>query len=480
MEIGLYEKLPEDLRSILLKELLQNPFMGINITDKNGKVLFVNKTHYKITGHPPELYIGQTMKQIADKGLISESATLITLKTKQTTNLSQISSHKNRYFQVTAIPVMDSSGEIKYVINYLIEVSDLVKLRNQLHDVNIHNQKLLNYNEHLRKKLNLSGELVYQSLIMQNVVEAAAKVAEHDVSVLITGPSGTGKEMIANLLHAHSNRYKAPFIKINCAAIPEQLLESELFGYEPGAFTGGNPKGKKGLMESADTGTLLLDEIGELPLSLQSKLLRVLQNHELRHIGGNKDINVDFRLITSTNADLKTMIQQKTFREDLYYRLNVIELKMPGLEERKEDIVLLINHFLNIYNTKHNTNKTYQKEALLYLTSCNYPGNVRELQNIVERTVVMSTGATITLADAQLAAGHLKPVFQENILADTLFTDIEHGKCLKKLVADYEKEILALCQKKYKSGAKMAEALQTDQSTISRKLSRYHILSDSD
>ncbi|NCC16394.1 MAG: PAS domain S-box protein [Clostridia bacterium] len=478
MENSLFEKLPEDLRSILLKELLQNPFMGINITDGNGKVLFLNKTHYKITGHPPELYIGRTMEQITDEGLISESATLITLKTKKTTYISQISSHKNRFFQVTAIPVMDDRGEIKYVINYLIEVSDLVELRNQLHDAHIHNQQLINNNELLRKKLNHSGELVYQSTVMQNVVEAAAKVAEHDVSVLITGPSGAGKEVIANLLHVYSNRCKAPFIKINCAAIPEQLLESELFGYEPGAFTGSNTKGKKGLMESADKGTLLLDEIGELPLSLQSKLLRVLQNHKLRHIGGNKDIDVDFRLITSTNADLEAMIQQKTFREDLYYRLNVIELKMPGLEERREDIVLLINHFLNSYNAKHNTNKTYQKEALLYLTSCNYPGNVRELQNIVERTVVMSTGVIITLADAQLAAGHLKPASQENILSDTLFVDIENGKCLKELVADYEKGILAQYQKKYRSGAKMAEALQTDQSTISRKLSRYNILSE--
>ena len=360
------------------------------------------------------------MKEITDDGLISESATLITLNTKQTTFMSQISSHKNRFFQVTAIPVIDKNDGIKYVINYLIEVSDLVKLRNQLQDAHNYNQELMNNNEFLRKKLNRSGELVYQSTIMKNVVDAAAKVAEHDVSVLITGPSGAGKEMIADLLHSHSNRNKAPFIKINCAAIPEQLLESELFGYEPGSFTGGNPKGKKGLIESAHTGTLLLDEIGELPLSLQSKLLRVLQNHKLRHIGGNKDINVDFRLIASTNADLKAMIQQKTFRDDLYYRLNVIELKMPGLEERREDIVLLIKHFLTLSNEKHNSDKTYQKDALHYLSSCNYPGNVRELRNIVERTVIMSTGDCITLADAQLAAGYLMPVSAEILPKDTL------------------------------------------------------------
>lgn len=478
MENILIDALPEDLGSILLKELLQNPFMGVNITDGNGKVLFLNKTHYKITGHPPELYMGRTMKEITDDGLISQSATLITLNTKQTTHLSQISSRKNRFFQVTAIPVMDHSGGIKHVINYLIEVSDLVELRNKLHDARIHNQELITSNELLRKKLNRSGELIYQSIAMQNVVKAAAKVVEHDVSVLITGPSGSGKEMIANLLHSHSNRSKAPFIKINCAAIPEQLLESELFGYEPGAFTGGNSKGKKGLIESAHTGTLLLDEIGELPLNLQSKLLRVLQNHKLRHIGGNTDINVDFRLITSTNADLKAMIQQKIFREDLYYRLNVIELKMPSLEERRDDIILLVDHFLKLFNAKYYTTKTYEREALSYLASCNYPGNVRELQNIVERTVVMSTGSIITLVDVQLAAGHLKPTDQEDVLGDTLYTDIEKGQGLKEMLAEYEKWILNQYQKKYKNGAKMAEALKTDQSTISRKLSRYHISTD--
>ncbi len=475
MDNLMLQTIPEDLRSILLDELLQNPFMGINITDGNGKVLFLNRTHRKITGHAPELYLGRTMKEITEDGLISESATLITLKTKETTFISQISSHKNRFFQVTAIPVKNKDDTINYVINYLIDVSDLVKLKNKLHAANSHNQELLTHNELLRKNLNCSGELIYQSSVMQNVVDVATKVAEHDVTVLISGPSGAGKEMIANLIHSHSNRNKAPFIKINCAAIPEQLLESELFGYEPGSFTGGNPKGKKGLIESANKGTLLLDEIGELPLSLQSKLLRVLQNHKLRHIGGSNDIDIDFRLITSTNADLKKMIKDKTFREDLYYRLNVIEIKIPGLTQRKEDVVILINYFLKISNIKHNTNKTYQQNALRYLSLCNYPGNVRELQNVVERTVVMSTDDIITLADAQFATGYLQPESTDYDSLDFPYPSLNNEKGLKELVSDYEKWILSHYFKKYKSGAKIAEILQTDQSTISRKLTRYHI-----
>ncbi len=250
---------------------------------------------------------------------------------------------------------MSDDGTILYVLNYLLDVSELIKLKDQLDKAEKNNERLITNNELLRQKLNQSGELIYRSKKMERVVEMATRVAECDASVLITGPSGSGKEVIANLIHSRSHRSKGPFIKINCAAIPEQLLESELFGYEPGAFTGGNPKGKKGLIESAQDGTLLLDEIGELPLTLQSKLLRVLQTQRVRHIGSNKGIEVNFRLLASTNANLKEMIKEKTFREDLYYRLNVIDISIPGLDERREDIVPLLNHFLDFNNPKYHT-----------------------------------------------------------------------------------------------------------------------------
>lgn len=475
MENIILEMISKDFNTILLNELLQNPFIGINITDGEGKVLFVNKTHFKITGHSPDLYIGRTMQEISDDGLISESATIMTIHSKQTTHISQVSSHNNRFFQVTAIPVMDKNGTITHIINYLIEVSDLVKLRNELQDAQNHNQKLANDIELLRQKLNHSQDLVYQSAIMQNVVDAVVKVAEHDVSVFITGPHGAGKEMIAKHLHAHSSRAHASMVKLNCSSIPEQLLESELFGYEPGAFAGANPNGKIGVLEKANTGTLLLEEIEKLPLSLQSKLIGVLQNYKLRRIGSNHDIDINLRLITSTHVDLEAMVERKIFREDLYYHINVIELKVPSLAERKEDIILLINHFLGLSNAKHNTSRTYEKEALHYLTSCNFPGNVRELQNVVERTVIMSSGVIITLADAQMATGYLKPVTDDPMPIDTLYPDIDDTKSLKEMVADYEKWVLNEYQKKYKSGAKMAEALKTDQSTISRKLIRHEI-----
>lgn len=471
--------MPRELQNVLLEDLLQSSFIGINITDGAGKVLFLNDIHRKITGHDPQLYLGRTMKEIVADNLISESATQIALEKKEPVFINQVSSHKNKYFQVKSVPLMNNQGEVLYVLNYLLDASELIKLRDQLKKVEKNNENLITSNELLRQKLNHSGEIIYRSKKMEQVVEMATRVAECDASVLITGPSGSGKEVIANLIHAHSRRNNGPFIKINCAAIPEQLLESELFGYEPGAFTGGNPKGKKGLIESAQDGTLLLDEIGELPLALQSKLLRVLQTQKVRHIGSNKGIEVNFRLLAATNANLKEMIDQKTFREDLYYRLNVIDIVIPALDERREDIIPLLNHFLDIDNEKYNCKKTFSNDALKFLAACSYRGNIRELRNVVERMVIMSREEEITLTDATIAFASLnagaaeiqKKIFDEesNIL--------EEGS-LKEKVADYERKILQKYMTKYKSGAKVAEILQTDQSTISRKCKKYHILGD--
>lgn len=454
-------QLPEDLRAVLMDHLLQNPFVGLNITDGEGRVLYLNQMHRYITGNTPESHLGRKMEDIVNEGLSSESATSLVLKTGTEVIINQQTPNRNNYYQVKAVPIRNDSGHIDYVINYLIDTSDLVRLRNNL-------QEIQTENELLQKKLKNAGELVYQSKVMQQVVDLSHRVAKHDITVLITGPSGVGKELVANLIQSCSDRKDGPFVKINCAAIPEQLLESELFGYEPGAFTGGNAKGKVGIIESANGGTLLLDEIGELPLPLQAKLLRVLQNRKLRHIGSNKSIDVNFRLIASTNADLSAMVKEKKFREDLYYRLNVIELKIPGLNERKEDIVLLIDHFLHNFNMQHKLHKTISQEAVKYLTSCQYPGNVRELQNMIQRAVVMSHGDEITLEDARMAS-YAEPASFEEVSP----IQLQQGVTLKELMERYEKEILLKYQQYYHSGVKMAEALGIDQSTLSRKLRKY-------
>ena len=235
-----------------------------------------------------------------------------------------------------------------------------------------------------------SGAIIAESIAMKKVLHLAYKVAQVDSTILLIGESGSGKEVIADYIHRHSKRCRGAFIAVNCAALPENLIETELFGYKRGAFTGANVD-RVGLFEAAGGGTLLLDEIAELPLALQSKILRVLETNEVRRVGSNVDIKVDFRLIVATHRDLKEMIQEGTFRQDLYYRLNVIPINIPPLRERPEDIVLLARKFHDDYCRKYDVNFELDMQTLNEFLQYDWPGNVRELRNAVERRVI--TGA---------------------------------------------------------------------------------------
>ena len=363
------------------------------------------------------------------------------------------------------MPVFNKKGEMCFVLNLLTDITELTTTKEKITEIE-------EYNQFLKKVLDKESSLIYQSRIMQQVVELSHKVAEADVTVLITGPSGVGKEHIADIIHENSKRRHKPFVKINCAAMPENLLESELFGYEPGAFTGGNPKGKKGLFEVAQGGSIMLDEIGELPMVLQPKLLRVLQEREIRRIGGSKPIKVDFRLISATNVNLKEKIEEKQFREDLYYRLNIIEIKIPALEDRREDIPLLADHFIKLFNAKYSLHKTLDIEAVKYLCQCSWPGNVRELRNVVERLIIQSSHDVISAKEAYEAMGMLKiKSGNQTVELDEASGDVS----LKEMMENYEKKILEEYIKIYKTGTELSKRLKTDQSTISRKLSKYHI-----
>ncbi len=234
---------------------------------------------------------------------------------------------------------------------------------------------------------------------MMDICKDTAKIALSQASVLISGESGTGKELIARAIHYNSRRAKGPFIKVNCAALPESLLESELFGHEKGAFTGAQTL-RQGLFERANEGTLLLDEIGEMPLVLQAKLLRILQEREFERIGGHQTIKVDIRVIAATNRDLQAMVKEGTFREDLFYRLNVIHLILPPLRDRREDISLLANHFLQKFSSENQRDIIdIDPMAMSLLTAWSWPGNIRELSNVIERAVVMNSGPIIFSED---------------------------------------------------------------------------------
>ena len=459
-----FNNLSDKTKVLLLKEILHSELIGINITDKDGNVLFLNDAHTRMTGHPKSLYKGRNMKDLEAEGFISQSGSLKVMQTGHSIVLQQ-TTEGGKSFEVRSMPVYDDNGEMVLIFSLLTDITELTQTKEKISEIE-------EYNQLLKQVLDKEGSLIYQSHIMQQVVEKAKKVAEADVTVLITGPSGVGKEHIANMIHEHSKRSRKPFVKINCAAIPEQLLESELFGYEPGAFTGGSPKGKKGLFEVAQGGSLLLDEIGELPMILQSKLLRVLQEREMRRLGGSKPIKVDFRLITATNVNLQEKIAQKEFREDLYYRLNVIEIKVPPLESRREDIPLLADHFIRMFNAKYNLRKSLDIDSIKYLCQCSWPGNVRELRNVIERLIIQSTDDVITAKETYEAMGILKTSGAEPLSG---ISEISPDASLKEMMESYEKRLLQEYIKIYKNGTELAKRLKTDQSTMSRKLAKYHI-----
>jgi transcriptional regulator with PAS, ATPase and Fis domain len=301
---------------------------------------------------------------------------------------------------------------------------------------------------------------------MKEVHELALRLARVDSTVVIQGESGAGKEVIANVIHENSRRKDKPFLKISCAAIPDNLLESELFGYSPGAFTGANKNGKPGLFEMADKGTVLLDEIGELPLTLQAKLLRVIQEKECMRVGSSVSTPVDVRIIAATNRNLKDMVKNKEFRKDLFFRLNVVPVFVPPLRERKECLVFFVKYFLERYNKKYGFSKIMDPSLIDIFYDYDWPGNVRELENIIERMVVVSTGDV--LDKNCLPSGFME---HKKISPGTDFG----SRSFRELIEEYEKKIIEVSIRKEKSTRKAAAALGLNQSTVVRKMKKYDI-----
>lgn len=311
--------------------------------------------------------------------------------------------------------------------------------------------------------------IIVQSPRMMKLFELAMRAARTDVTVLLLGETGVGKEVFARVIHNTSNRAETGnFIQINCGAIPENLLESELFGYEPGAFTGANRKGKPGIFETATHGTLLLDEIGDLPINLQVKLLRVLQDQEIYHIGSTSPIKINTRIIAATNRNLWDCVQEGSFREDLYYRLNVFPIEVPPLRERKEDILPLSMHFIRLYNEKYRVAKRLDPQAIPLLKAYSWPGNVRELQNVLERLMVITDEEIIEASQVQLQLANTEPKFNSPVTVNKLIPIHEARDIL-------EKELINMALDYYPSFRKAAEALGIDHSNIVRKAAKYCI-----
>ncbi|MGZ9585600.1 sigma 54-interacting transcriptional regulator [Paenibacillus marinisediminis] len=448
----------EEYRSLLkrLESIVEFSTDGIYVVDRHGVTLLVNAAYEEITGLERSKLIGRHMEELTQEGYFDQSVSLLVLNQKKKMSLIQKINRKKEFI-VTGNPVFDEAGEIAMVVTSVRDVTLLNEMRQELDRA-----KSFSQIQHHRFTLEHDGQehaFIFRGLKMQHIYEQVKQVAPYPTSIMISGPSGAGKEVIANLIHHMSDRKDRPFIKVNCAAIPEPLLESELFGYEAGAFTGANREGRIGLLELADKGTILLDEIGEMPLSLQVKLLRVIQEKQVRRIGSTKARKLDIRFLSATNRDLRELIKQGTFREDLYYRLLVVEIHVPPLAERPEDVEALVDHFFHYYSKTYRIEKQLSPETQQLLNNYRWPGNVRELRNLIENMIV-------SIPSHVIEPHHLPQHVYETGLPST------YGS-LKQRLEEFEKRAIQETLDKHGSIRQAALALGVDHSTLVKKMKRW-------
>jgi len=467
-ELEVYKRINEELDAII-----ESSYDGLYITDGHANTLRVNNAYERISGLKRDDLVGHNMKELVEKGFINQSVSLEVLKLREPVTIMQeiYSQSGKKKVIVTGNPIFDEGkNEIILVVTNVRDITELEDLREELEHRRDLSERYLSELTDLRLDLFPKDDIIARSEKTKSIIRMAIKVAQVDASILITGESGVGKGKLAKLIHQASKRKDNPFIKINCGAIPEALIESELFGYEKGAFTGAKTEGKPGLFEIAHNGTIFLDEIGELPLHLQVKLLGILEDKQLVRVGGTKSKKVDVRVIAASNSDLKKLVEEKKFRHDLFFRLEVIPLHIPPLRERKEDILPLIQHFLNRYNSSYGTNKRFSSEAIDYLLNYHYPGNIRELENIIERLVVVGMDDLIGMEDIP------KYILDRPSSLEESSTDQNRNNKLNSSIASYEAQLIENIINKYGTTYKAAEILGVNQSTVVRKMKKYKII----
>ncbi|MFE7083286.1 sigma-54 interaction domain-containing protein [Priestia megaterium] len=463
-----------------LQQIFNLSLDEIFVTNGEGVCIKVNPICEKNTGYSVDQLVGKNVNDLVAEGIFTPSATLKVLKEKEPVTVIQSTSNGKR-LHVTSTPVFNEEGELDLVISNTIDITEVLMLKEKVKEMEYLIETYNNKISQLQNEENLYGhKIIARSSVMIKILELLGRVAKVDSTVLLLGESGVGKTEIAKWIHEESSRKKQNFIEINCATIPPSLFESELFGYEPGAFTGALKSGSKGLIELANNGTLFLDEIGELSLDLQTKLLQVIQHKSFMRVGGRERKEVDVRIIVATNRDLEEMVRVGKFREDLFYRLSVIPVNIPPLRERREELIELIFSFLDRINQNYNCNKVLSPQLLDELVYYDWPGNIRELENTLERLVVTTNG---TLIDKEFNVGYSNKsnlldalkvkVNHENYLTNKIFDD--DNMSLNTKLEMVEKQILESFLKKLGSTRKVAKALKSSQSTISRKCIKYGI-----
>lgn len=441
---------------------------GILISDAKGNVEYVNSAYENTTGLKKEEMISQNLQKLLEKRMFNISASLLVLDGEESVStLHNYVTGKNAL--TTASPIYNKKGEIIGVFNNTRNLSTLARLRSELAANNSLILRRSNETQQLLQAQMQYEGIIFKSKTMAQMLHLASKAACFDSNILIYGESGTGKEVLARFIHQQSSRNGGPFVKVNCAAIPAELFESELFGYEPGSFTGANQQGKPGMFELANQGTILLDEVSELPLAAQTKLLRVIQEREVLRLGASKVSEINVRILAATNKDLSKEVKLGNFREDLFFRLNVVPINIPALRERKEDISILVLHFLKKLNKLYKKNTSIAPEVIDIMNNYSWPGNVREIQNLIEYLFVIDSTGEIGIEQlpTKLLADH--------ILEDYNQKAEKSSEKLSYLLEHFEKNIIISTLKNYPSMRKAATDLGINPSTLSRKIKRYGI-----
>lgn len=482
--------------------------IGILIAKGNGSVVWVNERYTQITHLQKTQLIGKSLEQInkIDNYPVMGNELIYTTIMREKKNVTRTVDFKTKRDIIChGTPIFNDKGEIQWLVYYLIDYDGLRELREQL-------SHAFEENEAIRLRLQEASEsdlrdygIVARDKEVINAFSTALRVSRVDATLLILGETGTGKDKLAKYVHAVGPRCNAHFVHVNCSAIPEALFESELFGYEPGSFSGASKKGKMGLIELADKGTLFLDEVAELPLSMQAKILTVLQDKRITRVGGIHPIDVDIRVIAATNKDLKELTEKELFRKDLYYRLNTLEIKLPPLRERKEDILAFIYHFMKVYNQKYEMNKTISLAMVEKFMEYSWPGNVREICHMIQRLIIMCPHEIIDLdclpgemleeqkskAEKITAPQELElqqESTQELGVKDNIsvlglaeddkkpfLIDVEKGDSLKQIVAQVESEVIREVIGKTENLQEAARQLGIEISTLTKKKQRYNI-----
>ena len=447
-----------------LRFVIESSYDGIVIARKDGTIERVNASYERITGIKKHEIVGKRGKDLVAQGALSEYLTDRVIEAKGP--VAVVQHYKNGQSAIViGSPVLNRTGEIAKIVFNVRDITEVHLLKEQLKEKTALTERYQREVELLRTERSKLPEFITHSPKMKELLDLVKAVACVDATVLMLGESGVGKGEIAKAIHYLSFRKDKPFFKVNCGAIPEALAESELFGYEEGAFSGAKKQGKLGMFELAHQGTIFLDEISELPLGLQVKLLQVLQEKEFIRVGGTKTIKVDVRIISATNRDIKKFVAEGKFREDLYYRLNVVPILIPPLRDRKEDIIPLLQHFLNKFADRYGVKKNFSHEALEIFKKYNWPGNVRELEHIVERMVVTPTENVITEENLPDDIKNFNTDLTQIIIPDLI--------PLKNALEEVEKNLVTLAFQRFGNTYKVAEVLGISQPTAYRKIRQY-------